>query len=302
LRSSLFDVVAFVVCTLAWGTTWYAITLQLGVVDPMVSVVYRFGIAALLLALWALAAKRPIALTRRQHVVAFATGVTTFAVQYPLVYYAETSLASAVVAVLFAALSFVNLIAFRLVYGQRAPALAWGAACLGIVGVAILSWGELRAARMDGAAGVGLVFAIAGVLTSALGNIGAREAERRGAGVVALTAWAMAYGTLALSVIAVVRGAAWTFDPRPTYVMVLLYLATFGSVVAFLLYFALARRRGYASAAYISALTPPVAMIVSAIFEGKRWSALALAGVGVIALGQRLLLRAGRETKSADAH
>lgn len=302
MRSSLFDVFAFVVCTLAWGTTWYVITLQLGVVDPTVSVVYRFGIAAALLTLWALAAKRPLVLTRRQHVAAFAMGVTTFAVQYPLVYYAETSLASAVVAVLFAALSFVNLVAFRVVYGQRAPMLAWGAACLGIVGVAILSWGELSAARMDGAAGVGLALALTAVVTSALGNVGAREAERRGAGVVALTAWAMAYGAVALALFAVLRGVEWTFDPRPAYVLALLYLATFGSVVAFLLYFALARRRGYPTAAYISALTPPVAMIVSALFEGKRWSALALVGVVVIALGQWLLLRAGRETKPADAH
>lgn len=303
MRSSLFaDVLAFVVCTLAWGTTWYAITLQFGVVDPAVSVVYRFGLAAMVLTLWALASKRPLALTRRQHVVAFAMGVTTFAVQYPLVYYAETRLASAVVAVLFAALSFLNLIAFRLVYGQRAPAMAWGAAALGIVGVAILSWGELSAARMDDAARVGLALALTAVLTSALGNIGAREAERRGASVVALTTWAMAYGTLALALFAVLRGAAWTFDPRPTYVLALLYLATFGSVVAFLLYFALARRRGYATAAYISALTPLVAMLVSAIFEGKRWSVLALAGVGVIAAGQWLLLRASRKGVPADAH
>jgi drug/metabolite transporter (DMT)-like permease len=227
-------------------------------------------------------------------------GVTTFAVQYPLVYYAETRLASAVVAVLFAALSFVNLIAFRLVYGQRAPAMAWAAAGLGIAGVAILSWGELSAAQMDGAARIGLALALAAVIASALGNLGAREAERRGASVVALTAWSMAYGTIALALFATLRGAAWTFDPRPTYVLALLYLATFGSVVAFLLYFALARRRGYATAAYISALTPPVAMIVSAIFEGKRWSALALAGVVVIGAGQWLLLRASR--KPADAH
>jgi len=301
VRSSLVaDAAAFAVCTLAWGTTWYAITLQLGVVDPTVSVVYRFALATLVLTAWALAARRPLRLTPRQHAVAFVMGVTTFAVQYPLVYYAETTLASAVVAVLFAALSFVNLIAFRLVYGERAPALAWGAAGLGIVGVAILSWGELSAARMDGAAGVGLALAIAAVATSALGNIGAREGERRGASVVALTAWAMAYGTLALTLFALVRGAAWTFDPRPTYVLALLYLASVGSVVAFLLYFALARRRGYAVAAYISALTPLVAMAVSAAFEGKRWSAPALAGVAVIAAGQWLLLRSTRAAKPAE--
>ena len=65
-----------------------------------------------------------------------------------------------------------------------------------------------------------------------------------------------------------------------------------GSVVAFLLYFGLARRRGYATAAYISALTPPVAMTVSTLFEGKSWGVLALAGIVLVLLGQVLLLRA----------
>ena len=39
------------VCALIWGTTWYAITFQLGAVDPVVSVVLRFAIAAAVFAL-----------------------------------------------------------------------------------------------------------------------------------------------------------------------------------------------------------------------------------------------------------
>jgi drug/metabolite transporter (DMT)-like permease len=35
-----------------WGTTWLAIKFQLGSVDPMVSVLYRFIAAALTLLLW----------------------------------------------------------------------------------------------------------------------------------------------------------------------------------------------------------------------------------------------------------
>ena len=43
------DLAAIAICTLAWGTTWYAITWQLGHVDAMVSVVYRFSLATVLL-------------------------------------------------------------------------------------------------------------------------------------------------------------------------------------------------------------------------------------------------------------
>jgi drug/metabolite transporter (DMT)-like permease len=257
-------------------------------------VVYRFALAAALLMGWALAARAPLALSPRQHAAAFGMGVATFAVQYPLVYLAETRLASAVVAVLFAALSFVNLAGFRLVYGQRAPSQAWGAALLGVLGVLVLSLGELAAADMTGRAGIGLALALAAVFASAGGNLFARDAEHAGAGVVASTAWAMAYGAAALAAASFVMGVPFGFDPRPTYVLSLLYLAVVGSVLAFLTYFALARRRGFAVAAYISALTPIVAMLVSTLFENKHWSAVALLGVVVILAGQWLLLRASK--------
>ena len=294
---SLGDLAAIVVCTFAWGTTWYAITLQFGVVAPIVSVVYRFVLASALLLAWAGVQRAPMQLTRPQHLAAFGMGCATFAIQYPLVYAAETHLASAVVAVLFAAMSFVNLIAFRLAFGQRAPLLSWAAACMGIAGVALLSWGEVAAARMDAQAITGLGLTLCAVVVASLGNVFARRAETVGAPVIASTAWAMAYGSAMLALYATASGAAWTFDARPIYVLSLVYLSLAGSVIAFLLYFGLARRRGFALASYISALTPLVAMVVSAWFEGKGWTLFALAGIAVIMAGQWLFLHGSRATK-----
>ncbi len=286
------DLIAIIVCTLAWGTTWFAITLQLGVVDPVISITYRFALAAVLLFAWCALRREKIALNRAQHMAAFGVGIFTFLLNYVLVYWAEERVASAVVAVLFAALAFFNLIAFRLVFGQRAPALAWAAAWLGILGVALLSWEELASARMGEAALIGLGLTFAAVLSSAAGNIYARRGEIAGAGVATFTAWSMSYGVAILVLFALATGRAWTFDPSWSYVLSLLHLSIIGSVLAFLLYFGLARRRGYATAAYISALTPPVAMTVSTIFEGKSWGLLALAGIVLVLLGQVLLLRA----------
>jgi drug/metabolite transporter (DMT)-like permease len=74
----------------------------------------------------------------------------------------------------------------------------------------------------------------------------------------------------------------------------LLHLSLNGSVVAFVLYYGLARRRGYSTASYISALTPPLAMLISSLLEGKSWGALALGGIVLVLAGQWLLLRARR--------
>ena len=54
----------FLVPALIWGSTWYAITWQLGVVAPEVSVTYRFAVASLLLARGCVAT-RPLARASR---------------------------------------------------------------------------------------------------------------------------------------------------------------------------------------------------------------------------------------------
>lgn len=282
------------VCSLIWGTTWYAITLQFGTVDPLVSVTYRFALAAAVLFAWCALRRLPIRLTRAQHLAVALQGLLVFAVQYPLVYIAEETVPSAVVAVIFAALAFVNLALFRLLLGQTAPRAAWAGALLGLVGVAALFVGELRRTAFDTAALAGLATAAAAVVVSAGGNLAAFRAQEKGAPVVASTAWAMAYGAAAVALFVTATGVEWRFEMTPRYVLSLLYLALFGSTLAFGLYFVLARERGYALASYISALTPPVAVVVSVLFEDARFGPAALAGLALVLAGQGLMIRAAR--------
>lgn len=304
-RSAALDYVAIVVCTLAWGTTWYAITLQFGVVDPVVSVTYRFALAAALLFFWCVLRGQPVRLTRAQHLAAFGVGFFAIFIDYPLTYWAEQRVASAVVAVIFAALAFFNLIAFRIAFGQRAPLPAWAAACLGIVGVGVLSFSELAASRFESLVTYeGLAMTLGAVACAAVANLYAHRGEEAGAPVASLMAWAMGYGSLLLVLFVVASGRPWAFEANPRYVLSLFYLAILGSVVAFLLYFGLARRRGYATASYILALTPLVAMVMSTLFENKTWGATGLLGVGIVLLGQWLLLRTQRTdagSKQAEA-
>lgn len=285
------DIAAIVICTLAWGTTWFAITLQFGVVDPIISIIYRFALAAALLLGWCALRRESIKLSSAQHAAALGMGICNFAVNYAFVYWAEERVTSAVVAVVFAAMAFVNLLTFRAVFAQRAPLLSWLAAGLGVVGVGFLSWEELTGAEMNpGAlAGIGLTFA--GVIAASFGNVFARRGEIAGASVAAFTAWGMLYGVAGLTAFAVATGKPWLFEFTPEYMLSLAYLSIIGSVLAFLLYFGLARRRGYATASYISALTPPVAMLVSSVFEAKTWGPWALAGVLLVLAGQWLLLK-----------
>jgi drug/metabolite transporter (DMT)-like permease len=288
------DVASIALCTLIWGTTFYAITLQYGAVDPVLSVVYRFTLAAALLFVWSKIAGDKIMLTERQHAAALGVGVSLFAVSYALVYFAEQFVVSAVVALVYAASAFVNLIAFRLVFKQQARLLSWCGAALGVAGVALISGSEIASSAENGRAAIGIGAAVIAMLLASIGNVFARRGEDAGAPVTSLTAWAMAYGAAMLAAFAFIRGLEWNFTPTPAYVGSLLYLSVAGSVIAFLLYFSLARRRGYATAAYIGAMSPLVAMLVSGVEEGKHWGPIAFAAVGLVLAGQVLLLRGRR--------
>ena len=291
MKASPFDLVAIAICTGAWGTTWYVVTLQLGVVDPMVSLVYRFSIAAVVLFLWCAARREPMTQSSRQHAMAAGLGFFGFTLSYACTYEAEVRVVSAVVAVLFAGLAFLNLVTFRVVFGQRARPLAWAGAALGAAGVGLLSWGEIVQTGSASKPLTGIALALLGVLATAAGNVFARLGQE-GSTIAASTAWATLYGTIFLVAFVVVTGRPWRFDLSRRYVFSLVYLALVGSVVAFLLFFRVARSRGYTAASYILALTPILAMAMSTLFEGKTWSAMGIGGVAAVLLGQWMLLRA----------
>lgn len=296
-RATLLGIGGVLVCAVIWGTTWYAITLQLGTVAPLASIVWRFGLATVLLFLGCLIARQNLRLTPAQHLSALGQGVFTFSISYSFTYASEGLVASAIVAVTFASLTFLNLVLFRILAGQRAAAASWGGAILGLVGVAVLSGGEVLKAGFDGQAALGVGLALIATTASAFGNFFAWKGQTLGSTAIPSTTWAMAYGTGLLALYGLATGVEFSIDPGFTYVGSLIYLSVFGSVIAFGLYFTIARTIGYAMASYISALTPPIAMLVSVLFEGARFGWPALVGLVLVLSGQALLIRAPGVTK-----
>lgn len=290
-RDDFKDYGALAFCSVVWGTTWFAIKFQLGHVDPLASIVYRFALSgAALLGFLALSGRSP-RLSRRQHILAAAQGLPLFAGSYAFVYSAEALIPSAVVAVIFAAFTLTSLILFRLIFKERPSLGTWGGAWLGVAGVAALSAGQLLGAKLGAGAALGVGFALCAVVCSAFGNVFAHMNQKEGVAPAALAGWAMVYGAAGMTLFRLVTGGAWSFDPSPAYVGSLIYLSLFGSVLSFVLYYWLASRRGFALASYTSALAPPTAMLVSGLFEQVRWGPAAFLGLILVVAGQLLVIR-----------
>ncbi len=293
--------VLFLIPTLIWGSTWLVILWQLGNVAPEVSVCYRFAFAALTLAGWCVATGRSLRFSARNHLFLAALGMLNMGFNYVWIYHAERHVTSGLVAVLFSTLVFMSPVAVRVAFGTPLRLRTLVAAGFGVTGVALLFLPELGQAGQGGAAALGIALTLAATASCALGNLVAVRNHRAGLPTLPATAWGLAYGALLAAVLATIQGAAWTFDARMPYVMSLLYLSLFGSVIAFGTYFTLLNRVGAVAAAYTTVSTPLVAMLLSTMFEGYRWTWIAVLGVVLAAFGNWLALRTPARTAEGEA-
>jgi drug/metabolite transporter (DMT)-like permease len=284
----------FAASTLIWGSTWLAIKFQLGSVAPEASVAYRFVLAAVLLAAWCLATGKSMRFTRAQHAFIALQGGLLFGLNYVGVYWAEQHATSGLVAVLFSTIVFMNPIGARFAFGNPLAARTLLAAALGVTGVALLFLPELRQARAGGDAALGIAYGLGATAIATAGNLVAVRNQRSGLAVLPSTAWGMLYGGIVAAIAGAVVGVHWTFDARPAYVLSLLYLSLFGSVIAFGSYLTLLKIVGPARSAYVGVATPVVALLLSTLFEGYRWTWVSALGVLLAIVANWMAMRPAR--------
>ena len=282
----------FVLASLIWGSTFWAITFQLGQVAPAVSVAYRFGLASALLFGWCLLRGDRLRLSWRAQRWMMLQGLATFAISYICTYSSEQYLVSALVAVLFALMVFWNPIANRIAFGHALTWRIWCAAALALSGVVLLLSHSLDAAWREMTAGLsghfllGLALALTATIASTVGNVLVIKVREHASNVLLTTAWAMLWGTVAVTIWVLVSGQPWHLPSAPSYWAALLYLSVCGSVIAFTAYFTLIARIGSQKAVYIGVVTPIISVLMSIQFEHYRpgpieWIGMLLCLTGV---------------------
>lgn len=285
----------FAICVIIWGTTWIAITFQLGQVAPAVSVGYRFLLASAALFVFCRWRKFPLRFTAGQHLDLFWFGATMFGISYILVYYAETYIVSGMVAVGYSASPILTMLLSRMFFGTPVTWRVTLGSLLGIAGIVCVFWPEFGTLSTSRNVELGAWLTMASVLVSAIGSMMAMRIQRRGFPTWTSMAWGMFYGGALALLVAAATGKPFAFEPTLGYVSSLVYLAILGSVVTFACYLTLIKRIGAAPASYVGVMVPVVALLVSFFFERFSWSWLTTMGVALSALGNVVMLR-GRRT------
>lgn len=284
------NTVLYLLTVLIWGTTWIAITFQLGVVPAPVSIAYRFWIAAALLLAALLVTRQRWWPPRQAWPYLFAQGIALFCLNFLCFYYAALYITSGQEAVVFSTAPLWIALAGRLFLGRPIRAQVMLGALFGLAGIVLLFAPQMQGHWNDSGVLLGLALSLGGTWCFACGNLLSSRMQSLGLGLTPwlTNTWAMLIGATTLGVAALALGMPFTLDPSPRYLWALLYLAIPGSVIGFTAYLMLVGRIGPDRAAYSTVLFPIVALTISTIYEGYRWTPLALCGLVLVLAGNVL--------------
>ena len=288
-------IILYATVVLIWGSTWSAIPYQLGDVAAELSVGYRFGIAAMLLYVYALMTRRKLALPADAYPFVFLQGLLLFSVNYFLVYYGTAYITTGLVAVVFSSVVVFNAIFERIFFRTALEARVLLAAVIGFTGIVMIFWPEVSAISLQDNTVVGILFVLTGTVIASLGNMAAVINTRRSLPVVAVNAHSMAFAGVMSLGIAALLGREFTFPTNTGYIVSLAFLALFGSAVAFGCYLALIRRIGAPRAAYSAVAFPVIALGISTVVEDYEWTAVAAIGIMLTLVGNWLILNRPRQ-------
>lgn len=283
----------YLITVLIWGSTWLAIEYQLGVVEPEVSIVYRYALAAIVLFFWCKIKGLSLAFKVKDHFWFAVLGLFLFCLNYILAYRAQVYITSALAAIAFSMMLWINIVMSRLFFGTRAGRRVLLGAFLGILGILTLFAPQIEAVSLDDDVMFGSLLAVLGAVMASCGNMVSQASQHRKLPVIQSNAWGMLYGSVLTAIVAVASGHEFNFDATFTYITSLVYLAVFGSVVAFSAYLTLLGRIGAHKAGYATVMFPVVALVLSMAFEGLQLNLAIVTGTSLVLLGNMLVLKKG---------
>lgn len=283
----------YLMTILIWGSSWFVITFQLGDVHPILSVAYRFFVAALILIAFAFITKKhkeEAPLTVKDHVFMAAQGLFLFSLNYSTFYVATGYLPSGLVAVVFCTISILNIINQSIFFKKKVEGKVLFASLLGMFGIGLVFLPEVSVLSFEDDSMFGLALCLIATLFASWGNMLAMRNNAAGISINTYNKWGMTYGAIGSFIIVLVSGIEFTIDTSFDYLWSLFYLASVASVIAFGCYLTLVKNIGADRAGYVAVLFPIVALGISTIFEGYIWTPEAIVGVALILIGNFLVI------------
>ena len=284
----------YLVVLLAWGSSWFAISYQLGDVAPQVSIVWRFLLASIILFAWCYLRGLKLSFPWRDHLSWLLLGFFLFCVNYICAYFGTFYLASGLVCLIFSTLTLFTVFNGFVFFKKpiRLPILI--GAVVGIAGLSVIFSNEISSTDWSLESGVvkGFLWMLLATFFASIGMLLSGQFQARKMPLVQSNAFSMLYGSLILVFYIAVSDVSFSFNTSYSYVISLVYLALIASVIGFGVYLKLVGNIGADKASYVNIFTPTIALLLSTLFENYEWSWVGLIGVLLIIIGNIIVLYA----------
>ena len=281
----------FISTLIVWGPTWYIIKFQLGIVDPMTSVFYRFFLSSIIILVFCVFKKINLRFSLKEHLLIAALGISLFNINYVFFYLSTVHLISGFVALCFSSILFMNVVN-NIVFKRKYPKImTLVGGLIGTFGLLFIFYDEIINFEFSKSTSIGILLGVLATYFASLGNLISEYTSKIKLNVVAVTGYGMLYGSVTLLIYLLVVGIDLNFDFSYRYIISLLYLSIFGSVFGFILYLSIIKNIGANDAAYVAIIMPLIALIISTIFEGLIWDMNLYIGAFLVLFGNILILK-----------
>ncbi|MEQ3639845.1 MAG: EamA family transporter [Alteromonas sp.] len=280
----------FSLCCLIWGSTWIAITYQVGHTSETFAVALRYLLASACLGLYCLYRGLPFKLPLHIHVKMAAVGFFLYSLNYTLLYMAQAHIISALLALMSSCIIYINVVLRRWWLKEPIRKEVVIGATFGLTGIVCLFVPEFSKVSLDLALATGLGIAFVSFLCASIGNVISERILTSGTPVIQMNFYAMSYAMVLLFTTSLLLPEKLVIPTSSEFYFSLLYLAIFGSVFAFGAYMKLLQQMGADKAAYVVLVYPMVALVISTFFEGYTWSALSVLGVFIVLTGNAIAM------------
>ena len=282
--------ILFGITLLCWSPTWYVIKFQLGYVDPLVSVFYRFFLASVVIFIYLLIKNKNLKFSLNHHTWFLFFGICLYSLNYVFFYLSNTYLISAFPAIVFSTVVIMNIIGEAFYFKKKPSLKTLTGAIIGMIGIIIIFNNEIFNFSLNNGAHVGLFLALLGTFFASTGNMVHQRNLNNNFPLIETIAYSMFYGSLATLSIIQIKGIELLFEYTFSYIASLAYLSIVGSIFAFIFYLKLLEKVGAGRAGYVGVVMPVLALLISTFFEDLEWQIDLIVGLPILIIGAILVI------------
>ena len=282
--------ILFGITLFCWSPTWYVIKFQLGYVDPLVSVFYRFFAASIIIFIYLLIKKKKLRFSLNHHLWFLFFGICLYSLNYVFFYLSNTYLISAFPAIVFSTVVIMNILGEAFYFKKKPSLKTLTGATIGMIGIAIIFNNEIFNFNLSNGTHVGLLLALLGTFFASTGNMVHQRNLNNNFPLIETIAYSMFYGSLATLFIIQIKGTELLFEYTFSYISSLAYLSIVGSIFAFIFYLKLLERVGAGRAGYVGVIMPVLALLISTVFENLEWQIDLIMGLPIMIIGAILVI------------